>query len=177
MKTIAFLAAVLVAASVSGEQATTTDPAVDHRGKSAQKPAPAKPAAAAPAPTVDSPLVKAARRAGAKKSTKKVITNETLKEMNKGRITTTTIKSEVLVAPVSSPEAESEKAYQEEVQRQREADATKAKEVAAKKAEEARRIERLRRAAAAAEDGDAWLDGDPAALEELKRTASEPAKP
>ena len=174
MNRIAFLAALLVAGTLSAEEVAKTGTATST--STAKQPAVAARPAAAPAavPVTDSPLVRAARRSGAKKSTKKVITNETLKENQGGHITTTKAQTSVATAPDVTPEkSDVEKAAEEaSVKKQRDAAVEKLRQE-----EEQKRQDRLRRAAAAVEEGDGWMDGDPAAAEELQRTAAEPKKP
>ena len=174
MNRIVFVAALIVAGTLSAEEVAKNGTAA---AKDSTKPATtsAKPAVApAAAPATDSPLVRAAKRSGAKKSTKKVITNETVKENQGGHITTTKTQTSVVTGPDVTPEkSDVEKAAEEaSVKKQREAAVEKLRQE-----EEQKRQDRLRRAAAATEEGDAWMDGDPAAAEELQRTAAEPKKP
>jgi hypothetical protein len=173
MKRIALIVAMSAAVSLSAQQATTTEGSAATKTATAAPAAPAtqqQPAlASAPGQATESPLVKAARRTGAKKSTKKAITNDTLKEMNQGRITTTNNQYSVDSGPTPTPakSAVQKEIEDAEVKKQRAAAAEKQKQ-----ADEAKRVERLRRAAAAAEEGDGWLDGEPGAVEELQNTAS-----
>ena len=106
-------------------------------------------------PVQDSPLVAAAKRSASKKKDKKVITNETLKEMNQGHITTTKMQRPIVIPAEPQKTAEEEARERSAERRKQEAEA-EARSAIGKERQQATE----QREAAARAEGDDWMEED-----------------
>ena len=176
MRPFALLLALATSVSLVAEQPAKKAAASDQTTAAVETPAPdtvtampkTKPAGTVPAPlpkaaasgkdlspVQDSPLVAAAKRSASKKKDKKVITNETLKEMNQGRITTTKMQRPIVIPAEPQKTAEEEARERSAERRKQEAEA-EARSAIGKERQQATE----QREAAARAEGDDWMEED-----------------